>query len=154
MLEAWPGMFRDSLNTPEESPSLVVRPSTNSARVIANQKNHVKKYWRLWRSFNCPLNEPSCNYERCTFRQWQWPPLTVPPRSYPPLKWVFPDSFWANHITSQHTSEWISHRKRRETKQQPSMLPGPAVPGCCFVSFCFMCDIHSVYIHLNYTHKL
>ena len=26
------------------------------------------------------------------------------------------------------------------------MLPGPAVPGCCLVSFCFLCDIHSVHI--------
>ena len=33
----------------------------------------------------------------------------------------------------------------RETKQQPSMLPGPAVPGCCFVSFCLLCDIHSIH---------
>ena len=39
----------------------------------------------------------------------------------------------------------MSHRKRRETKQQPSMLPGPAVPGCCLVSFCFLCDIHSIH---------
>ena len=28
---------------------------------------------------------------------------------------------------------------------QPSMLPGPAVPGCCLVSFCFLCDIHSIH---------
>ena len=26
------------------------------------------------------------------------------------------------------------HRKWKETKQQPSMLPGLAVPGCCLVS--------------------
>ena len=39
----------------------------------------------------------------------------------------------------------MSHRKRRETKQQPSMLPGPAVPFCCLVSFCFWCDIHSIH---------
>ena len=36
----------------------------------------------------------------------------------------------------------MSQRKQRETKQQPNMLPGPAVPGCCLVSFCFLCDIH------------
>ena len=29
----------------------------------------------------------------------------------------------------------IAHRKWKETNQQPSMLPGPAVPGCCSVSF-------------------
>ena len=39
----------------------------------------------------------------------------------------------------------MSHKKRRETKQQPSMLPGPAVPCCCLVSFCFLCDIHSIH---------
>ena len=27
------------------------------------------------------------------------------------------------------------HRKLKESKQQPSMWPGPAVPGCCLVSF-------------------
>ena len=43
--------------------------------------------------------------------------------------------------------EWMesmSHRKRRETKQQPNMLPCPSVPGCCLVSFHFLCDIHCV----------
>ena len=25
----------------------------------------------------------------------------------------------------------MAHRNWKETKQQPSMLPGPAVPGCC-----------------------
>ena len=25
----------------------------------------------------------------------------------------------------------LPHRKWKETKQQPSMLPDPAVPGCC-----------------------
>ena len=30
---------------------------------------------------------------------------------------------------------WMTHRKWKESKQQPSMLPGPAVPGCCLVSF-------------------
>ena len=29
----------------------------------------------------------------------------------------------------------IVHRKWKETKQQPSMLPVPAVPGYCLVSF-------------------
>ena len=41
--------------------------------------------------------------------------------------------------------ECMSHRKLRETKQQPSMLPCPAVSGCCLVSFCFLCDIHSIH---------
>ena len=29
----------------------------------------------------------------------------------------------------------MTHRKWKEIKQQPSMLPGPAVPGSCLVSF-------------------
>ena len=41
--------------------------------------------------------------------------------------------------------EWMLHRKQRETKQQPSMLPSLAVTGCCLVSFCFLCDIHSIH---------
>ena len=44
--------------------------------------------------------------------------------------------------------EWMesmSHRKRRETKQQPNMLPCPSVPGCCLVSLSFLCDIHSIH---------
>ena len=32
----------------------------------------------------------------------------------------------------------MAHRKWKETKQEPSMLPGPAVPGCSFVSFHFL----------------
>ena len=32
----------------------------------------------------------------------------------------------------------MAHRKWKETKQLPSMLPGPAVPGCCLVSFYFL----------------
>ena len=29
--------------------------------------------------------------------------------------------------------------------QQLSMLPCPAVPGCCLVSLRFLCDIHSIH---------
>ena len=32
----------------------------------------------------------------------------------------------------------MAHRKSKETKQQPSMLSGPAVPGCSLVSFHFL----------------
>ena len=32
----------------------------------------------------------------------------------------------------------------KETKQQPSMLPGPAVPGCCLISFHFLWAIHPI----------
>ena len=37
----------------------------------------------------------------------------------------------------------MAHRKGKEIKQQPSMLPGPAVPGSCLVSFHFLWAILS-----------
>jgi len=39
---------------------------------------------------------------------------------------------------------WMSPRKWKEAKQQPSMLPGPAVPGCCLISFHFLWAIRAV----------
>ena len=33
---------------------------------------------------------------------------------------------------------WMSHRKWKENKQQPSMLPGPPVPGYSLISFYFL----------------
>ena len=57
------------------------------------------------------------------------------------------------HDTRDDTSQpWIStvlvlrtaHRIWKEIKQQPSMLPGPAVPGCCLVSFHFLWAILSM----------
>ena len=38
----------------------------------------------------------------------------------------------------------MAHRKWKESKQQPSMLPGPAVPGCCLISFYFLWAIHPI----------
>ena len=32
----------------------------------------------------------------------------------------------------------MANRKWKKIKQQPGMLPGPAVPGCCLVSFHFL----------------
>ena len=32
----------------------------------------------------------------------------------------------------------MAHRKWKETKQQPSMLPGPDVPGCSLIFFYFL----------------
>ena len=37
----------------------------------------------------------------------------------------------------------MAHRKWKETKQQPRMLSGPAVPGCCLVSLHIPRDILS-----------
>ena len=52
------------------------------------------------------------------------------------------------HVSSLLREMWctvlvlrMAQRKWKEIKQQPSMLPGPAVPGCCLVSFHFLCYI-------------
>ena len=39
---------------------------------------------------------------------------------------------------------WMAHRKWKESKLQPSMLPGPAVPGSCLASFHFRWAIHPI----------
>ena len=39
---------------------------------------------------------------------------------------------------------WMAQRKWIEIKQQPIMLPGPAVPGSCLVSFYFRWAIHPI----------
>ena len=46
------------------------------------------------------------------------------------------------------------HRKWKESKQQPSMLPGPAVPGCSLVSFHILWAILSTSTVLRYAAKL
>ena len=38
----------------------------------------------------------------------------------------------------------MAHRKWKEIKQQPSMLPAPAVPGSCLVSIYFRWAIHPI----------
>ena len=35
-------------------------------------------------------------------------------------------------------------QEMKEIKQQPSMLPGPAVPGSCLASFHFLWAIHPI----------
>ena len=63
------------------------------------------------------------------------------------LQYLLYQGYWnpISALLSTGWMEWMSRRKQRETKQQPSMLLGPAVPGCCFVSFCFLWDIHSIH---------
>ena len=39
---------------------------------------------------------------------------------------------------------WMAHRKWIEIRQQPSMLPGPPVPGSCLASFHFLWAIHPI----------
>ena len=45
--------------------------------------------------------------------------------------------------------EWMSHRKQKETKQQP-VTAGPGnILGCCLVYLSFLCDIHSIHSVFN-----
>ena len=47
---------------------------------------------------------------------------------------------------------WMAHRKWKKIKQQPSMLPGPAVPGSYLASFHFLWAIHPIRpVHLLYS---
>ena len=41
-------------------------------------------------------------------------------------------------------TEWMSHRKLKETKQQPGTARPANILGCCLVSFHFRCDIHPI----------
>ena len=41
--------------------------------------------------------------------------------------------------------EWMSHRKWKETKQQPGTAGQGYILGCCLVSLRFLGDIHSIH---------
>ena len=41
--------------------------------------------------------------------------------------------------------EWMSHRKQKETKQQPDTAGQDNILGCCLVSLSFLCNIHSIH---------
>ena len=48
----------------------------------------------------------------------------------------------------------MAHRKWNKIKQQPSLLPGPAVPGCSLVSFHFLWAILCPQaVQMNYNSK-
>ena len=43
----------------------------------------------------------------------------------------------------------MSHRKWKETKQQPGTAGPGSILGYCFVSLRFLCDIHSIHSVFN-----
>ena len=47
---------------------------------------------------------------------------------------------------SRKFTEWMSHRKQKDTKQQPGTAGTGNLLVCCLVSLCFLCDI-SVYLN-------
>ena len=52
-------------------------------------------------------------------------------------------------------TEWMSHRKQKDTKQQPGTAGPGNILGCCLVSLCFLCDIHSILLPTYYsTHEI
>ena len=58
-------------------------------------------------------------------------------------KWLY-KSITEYFRSSTGRMGWMSHRKWKKTKEQPSMLPGPALPGCCLISFNFLWAIHPI----------
>ena len=48
------------------------------------------------------------------------------------------------HLACTGRMGWMAHRKWKESKQQKSMLPGPAVPGCRLIYFHFLWAIHPI----------
>ena len=61
---------------------------------------------------------------------WKMVPITFPSRCV-----------WA--LAKYDCTEWMSHRKQKETKQQPGTAGPGNIFGCCLVSLSFLCDIHS-----------
>ena len=89
-----------------------------------------------------PLINLTCNVkvvwsltESCSKNQNSGKSALLPTSSRKIL--VFGTAFY----TATACGHRMAHRKWKETKQQPSMLPGPAMPGCSLVSFHFLWDI-------------
>ena len=63
------------------------------------------------------------------------------------LSWVAFDLGCSTVLLRHHRScstGRMAHRKWTESKQQPSMLSGLAVPGCCLIYFHFLWAIHPI----------
>ena len=52
---------------------------------------------------------------------------------------------WHMMTNTTEWMEWMTHRKRKETKQQPGTAEPGNIPGCFLVSLRFVCDIHSIH---------
>ena len=46
-----------------------------------------------------------------------------------------------HNIDGHKTTEWMAHRKRKETKQEPGTAGPGNMFGCCLISFHFMWTI-------------
>ena len=53
-------------------------------------------------------------------------------------------------VSSTACGHRMAHRKWKETKQLPGMLPGPVVPGCSLVAFHFLLAILCPQAERNY----
>ena len=63
------------------------------------------------------------------------------------------DIIWAGSFSAVLVLR-MAYRKWKETKQQPSMLSGPAVPGSCLVSFHILWAILSTStVHVHALHN-
>ena len=112
--------------------------SSDKEHKLSNVEISSRREWRYFPAFSYSLLLKLDTTYTC-----RWPGNPV--HSLFTLFWTFDlllsgdKSKWRGQALG--TTEWILHRKRKETKQQPSMLPGPAVPGCCLASFHFQCYI-------------
>ena len=132
-----------------------------------------------WTSCPSPqaLGRRQSPWSRRVLRRWCWPAgqkyqsneEMVKSTFTQPLKSIFVKlctgrSIWSRKSFCSHWNKSctlvlhtvlvlrMAHRKWKETKQQPSMLPGLAVPDCCFVSFHFLWAIlwtHTVYLSIE-----
>ena len=85
-----------------------ITTSAASVRVNASEERTMRHL--AWVRFSVHPKSPKCHSRRGLFRTWR--------------------------CTGR--MGWMAHRKWKGSEQQPSMLPGPAMPGCCLISFHFL----------------
>ena len=68
------------------------------------------------------------------------------------MKEIFSDIFSTCAICdSTEWMEYLSRRKRKETKEQPGTAGPDNILGYCLVSLCFLCNIHSIHHVVTYS---
>ena len=95
-------------------------------------------------SFDCENGKKDC-LSCCVIKKPKWYQFNGHHTFFKALCLLDSQSYTWYCWSSRCYTEWMSHRKRKERKQQP----GPAGPcnilGCCLVSLRFLRDIHSIH---------
>ena len=76
-------------------------------------------------------------------------PTRLPPVCQPEIECLGVTYLWYGgflfcKMSGTEWIQWMSQRKRGETKQQPGTAGPGNILGCCLVSLCFLRDIHSI----------